>query len=243
MVVWLAPEPVVAKVAMRADARDDLLLEHAVATELVLAGGEVGAPLPGAGPAVDAESGFLVTLWQRLDGSARVPVPDHDLAASLRRLHGSLARTGVVLPSFRLALDRARAALDDDVFMAALPAPERSFLRQVHDDGIGALDGQRTEERRLHGEPHDGNRMVAAGAIRWIDFESCCVGPVEWDLAFQPGGVAAHFPEVDAQLLQLLRRLNSARVATWCWGQARFPEMRRHGEAHLALLRSGSGGH
>jgi Ser/Thr protein kinase RdoA (MazF antagonist) len=241
-VVWLAPEPVVAKVATRADARRDLCLEHAVATELLVAGGEIAPPLPGAGPAVHAESGCVVTLWQRVEGGARVQVAASDLAASLRRLHGALARTGVVLPSFRLALERARAALDDDAFMASLGTPDRSFLRRVYDDGLRVLDGYRTEGRRLHGEPHDGNRLVAAGDIRWIDFESCCVGPLEWDLAFQPVAVADHFPEADAGLLRLLRRLNSARVATWCWGQARFPEMRRHGEVHLALLRSSSGG-
>jgi hypothetical protein len=33
-VVWLRPSPVVAKVATRADAKLDLRLEHAVATEL-----------------------------------------------------------------------------------------------------------------------------------------------------------------------------------------------------------------
>ncbi|HSH58683.1 MAG TPA: hypothetical protein VK988_03380 [Acidimicrobiales bacterium] len=33
-VVWLGPEPVIAKVATRTDAQDDLRLEHAVAVEL-----------------------------------------------------------------------------------------------------------------------------------------------------------------------------------------------------------------
>jgi hypothetical protein len=32
--------------------------------------------------------------------------------------------------------------------------------------------------------------------------------------------------------------LNSARVATWCAVQARFPEMRRHGAHHLNIVRS-----
>jgi hypothetical protein len=36
----------------------------------------------------------------------------------------------------------------------------------------------------------------------------------------------------------VLETLNSARVATWCWVQARFPEMRVHGEHHLAVVRA-----
>ena len=51
--------------------------------------------------------------------------------------------------------------------------------------------------------------MTSKG-IRWIDFESCCIGPLEWDLAFQPDEVVRLFPETDLDLLALLRRLNSA---------------------------------
>ena len=76
--------------------------------------------------------------------------------------------------------------------------------------------------------------------MRWIDFESCCVGPVEWDLAFHSADVSAAFCDVDGNLLRRLSRLNRARVATWCWGMARFPEMRWHGEIHLHALRAES---
>ena len=41
------------------------------------------------------------------------------------------------------------------------------------------------------------------------------------------------FPEADTRLLNLLRTLNSARVATWCWIRADVPEMRRLAR-HLA---------
>ena len=45
------------------------------------------------------------------------------------------------------------------------------------------------------------------------------------------------FPEVDAVLLGLLRTLNSARVATWCWARADVGDMRKHGEYHLEQVR------
>jgi len=240
-VVWLYPEPVIAKVATRPDAADDLRLEHAVAAELMSVDAEIAAPLPGTIPTVHETTGYTVTLWERLVGEHRVPVTEAELAGSLVRLHAALARTHVAVPSFRLSLSRARTALDDDTFMVALPTDDRRFLRRVYDAGLCELDQCGFEERRLHGEPHDANRLSTVAGIRWIDFESCCVGPLEWDLAFQPPTLDSYFGDVDRELLALLRRLNGARVATWCWGQVGFAEMRRHGERHLAILRALAG--
>lgn len=238
-VVWLRPEPVIAKVATRADAKGGLQLEHAVAAELAAAGAETAAPLPDTPPTAHGDTGFVVTLWQRLEGVDRCEIPPGDLARSLRRLHVALAHTQQKLPSFRVALARARTALDNDLFMAALAPRDRAFLREVYDEGIAMLGEISLEERRLHGEPHDGNRVLTASGLRWIDLESCCVGPLEWDLAFQPRELDESFPEADLELLALLRQLNSARVATLCWARARYAEMRRHGEMHLRLLRAG----
>lgn len=90
----------------------------------------------------------------------------------------------------------------------------------------------------LYTGPHQGNYVVTTSGLRWIDFEGACAGPLEWDLAFLPDDGAAMFHDVDGELLGLLRTLNSVRVSTWCWAQARFPEMRKHGEHHLAMVRT-----
>lgn len=240
-VLWLDPEPVIAKVATRPDAASDLQLEYAVAVELVSVGAEIAAPLRGTSPTVHGTTGYVVSLWERIPGAPRIEVSAAELADSLSRLHAALACTRVRLPSFRSSLARARAALDDDAFMAALPTDQRGFMRRVFDVGLDGLDQRSFGERRLHGEPHDGNRLSTEAGLRWIDFESCCVGPIEWDLAFQPPELDQHFADVDAELLTLLRQLNAARVATWCWGNARLPEMRRHGELHLARLHASAG--
>jgi Ser/Thr protein kinase RdoA (MazF antagonist) len=236
-VVWLRPEAVVAKVATRPDARNDLRLEHAIAVELVAVGGEIAAPLPATAPIAHEETGFVVTLWERLDSIDGAPLKASDLLQSLGRLHDALAETTHPLPSFRSSLMRARSALDDDSSVAALLPADRAFLRDAFDEALSVLGDRTTSEYRLHGEPHEGNRLVTSAGLRWIDFESCCVGPLEWDLAFQPREVDAHLIDIDHELLALLRRLNSARVATWCLAQSRFPGMRRHGELHLAFLR------
>ena len=88
--VWLHPKPVVAKVATRADAKGDVRLEHAVAVELVALGAEIAAPLPDAEPTVHRGTGFVVTLWRRLDVIDRLEVPPDEVGLSLRRLHAAL---------------------------------------------------------------------------------------------------------------------------------------------------------
>jgi hypothetical protein len=151
-----------------------------------------------------------------------------------------LGQTEVELPSFRAMLNRSHQALEDDLFRATSAPADLELLRSTYDRGFVALEDASFDWHRLHGEPHDGNRIKTNTGLRWIDFESCCVGPLEWDLAFQPASVVQLFPEADSSLLVLLRSLNSARVATWCL-QSHHPEMRHHGEIHLALLRQTAG--
>jgi hypothetical protein len=238
-VVWLRPEPVIAKVGVRAHSQDEIRLEHAVALELCALGAESARPIQGARPTSHPNTGFIVTVWERLDGTDRARVPPDDLARSLRRLHLALVQTHVALPSFRKMLTKASEVLEDDSIMAHTSQTDRELLRATNEQVLDALEGVSFNEIRLHGEPHGGNRMETREGLRWIDFESTCTGPVEWDLAFQPDEVVDLFPEADLGLLALLRKLNSARVATWCLA-SRHPQMQEHGEIHLALLRQTS---
>lgn len=59
-------------------------------------------------------------------------------------------------------------------------------------------------------------------------------------LAFLPADARDAFANVDSDLLGLLQIRNSARVATWCSVQYRFPEMRWHAEFHLEVVRKWS---
>jgi hypothetical protein len=235
-VVWLRPEPVIAKVGVRARSQDEICLEHAVALELEVLGAESARPMQGIWPTSHTDTGFIVTLWERLDGADRATVTPDELARSLRRLHFALGETRLALPSFRGMLTKASEALEENSGTAALRQTDRELLHATNEQGLGALEGVSFNEVRLHGEPHGGNRMATSEGLRWIDFESTCTGPVEWDLAFQPDEVVDHFPDADLSLLAVLRKLNSARVATWCLA-SRHPQMQEHGEIHLALLR------
>ena len=74
--------------------------------------------------------------------------------------------------------------------------------------------------------------------MRWIDLDSACRGPLEWDAAFLTPEAAALFPELDPEALEVASRLVSACVATWCWVQpGRAPEVDEAARFHLRRLR------
>ena len=237
-VAWLRPYPVIAKVGTRRDSAAALRHEYEVASAIAAGGAPVAAPRPGIGPLVDLESGFVVTLWSRLEVDPALRLEEADRGTSLRLIHEALARIDVALPSFRVGLERTRIALFDDRRMAALPEQDRFFLREAFEELIGSLNGLTFPEQAIHGEPHNGNCLATSEGLRWIDFEDACRGPVEWDLAFLTAEARGNFENIDRPLLELLTTLNSARVATWCWVQARFPAMRSHGQQHLSVVRA-----
>jgi aminoglycoside phosphotransferase (APT) family kinase protein len=237
-VVWLRPHAVIAKVGTHADSADRLILEHKVASALTAIGAPVVPPLANVQPSRDPDTGFMVTLWSRQDHDANVAIEANDVGRSLLQVHAGLAQSDVSLPSFRDGLRRAQGALWDDSRIAALATDDRVFLRTAFADLLIRLDGHAFPEQGLHGDPASGNYLMTPSGLRWIDFESACRGPLEWDLAFLSDDARAAFTDVDAQLLELLITLKSAFIATWCWVQARFPEMRNHGQRHLDLVRT-----
>ncbi len=239
-VVWLRPHPIIAKVGTRSDSAVALNHEYEVAQALAAVGAPVARPVPDMRPVRDLDTGFPVTFWTRLDNDVTAVAGELEVGRSLQSVHEALARITVELPNFRIGLERTRVALFDDARMTALSTEDRGFLRSAFSDLMRGLDDFTFPEQGLHGEPHVGNYLPTRAGLRWIDFEDACRGPLEWDLAFLSHEARAQFEHVDQSLLSLLTSLNSARVATWCWVQARFPEMQQHGEHHLALLRTWS---
>ncbi len=236
-VVWLRPHAIIAKVGTWRHSVETFTREHAVAVALAASGAPIAPPLSGVDPAHDQETGLIVTLWTKLDHDLEREVAPTDVGMSLRRLQHDLAGYEGELPSFQAKLSLARAALADDRLMSALPIGDRSMLRVAFDRLRAEVDTYGYIEQPLHGEPHRGNLLATPTGLRWIDLEGVCVGPLEWDLAFLPEEALSVFPVVNSELLGVLRTLNSARVATWCWLRSEFDEMRRHGEYHLEQVR------
>jgi aminoglycoside phosphotransferase (APT) family kinase protein len=238
VVVWLRPHEVIAKVGAGLDRAEALRREYHVARALAELGAPVAQPLPATRPVVDVATGLTVTFWHRLEEDRMLTPDAKTLGSSLRELHGLLAKCTIELPDFREELWRARRALDDESAVAALPPADREFLWEVFDTLMPDLEARQFRRRPLHGEPHDGNRLLTPDGVRWIDFERTCLGPLEWDLAFLSNDARQSFEEIDANLMHLLSLLNSGRVATWCWIRAHFPQMRWHAEHHLGILRT-----
>jgi Ser/Thr protein kinase RdoA (MazF antagonist) len=238
VVVWLRPHPVVAKVGVFPHSEGALAHEHAIGVFLAASGAPVASPLPNVPPTRHEGTGFTVTLWEQLQVEPGRSPTGADVGGSLRSVHDALAKYDGPLPTFRDGLLSTRTALGDEVQMRALPRPDRTLLRDAFDKLTAELDTRTFVPRALHGEPHDNNFLITKRGVRWIDFEAASVGPLEWDLASLSDNALGSFPEHDPSMLRLLRTLNSARVATWCWARAEIPEMRHHAEHHLGLVRA-----
>ena len=91
----------------------------------------------------------------------------------------------------------------------------------------------------LHGEPHPGNVLTTKNGLLFIDLETCCRGPVEFDLAHAPEEVGEHYPGVDQDLLRECRILVLAMITTWRWDRGdQFPDGRQLGTEWLSQLRA-----
>jgi hypothetical protein len=73
-----------------------------------------------------------------------------------------------------------------------------------------------------------------------VDFETCCRGPVEFDLAHAPEEVSKHYPGLDAERLRECRMLALAMVTAWRWDRGdQLPNGRRLGTEWLSQIRAG----
>ena len=231
-VFWLRPHAVVAKVGMRGEA---LLLEHTVVSALRGLGAPVAEPIgpPTRRPEVSA----VVTLWVRLETLEGDP-PDEELGASLLIVHDALARLRMDLRPLRDQLVQAQHAASRHPAMSSMPPVDVAMLREAHALLLERYDSARWKPRAIHGEPHWGNRLHASDGTRWIDFEGACIGPREWDLSFLPDAALVAFPDVDSDLLQLMRTIDAARRGTWAHISARIPGMPEFRDEQLAVVRA-----
>ncbi|MFF7250259.1 phosphotransferase [Embleya sp. NPDC008237] len=204
---------------------------------------EVGCPVcplePRADPRVYTRDGFAVTLWTYYE-----PVTPHtppvDYAKALERLHAGMREVDVQTPRFTDRITQAEEIVADPDHSPELADADRVFLGGTLAGLRRAIDDRGAVEQLLHGEPHPGNVLGTRNGPLFIDLETCCRGPVEFDLAHVPETVRAHYPNVDQELLDECRQLVIAMVAAWrCKLGDQFPNGRRFGEELLRLLREG----
>jgi thiamine kinase-like enzyme len=90
-----------------------------------------------------------------------------------------------------------------------------------------AIADRGAAEQLLHGEPHPGNLLRTNTGLLFADLETCCRGPVEFDIAHMPEEVSKHYPGADQELLRECQILMLAMVAAWRWNRDdQFPNGR-----------------
>jgi thiamine kinase-like enzyme len=119
-----------------------------------------------------------------------------------------------------------------------LADPDRVFLASTLDRMRRAVSESGRPEQLLHGEPHPGNLLLTRTGPLFIDFETCCRGPIEFDLAHAPDEVADQYAGVHHRLLRHCRTLMLAMITAWRWDRDdRFPDGHRLGIEWLNELR------
>jgi hypothetical protein len=213
--------------------------EVELAQRLAEVGCPVGALEPRVDPLVYTRDGFAVTLWVYYE-----PVTPHvspaGYAEALERLHAGMREVDVPGPRFTDRIAEAEEVVASPGLSPELAGADRVFLSGRLASLRRAIEDRGAVEQLLHGEPHQGNVLSTKDGPLFIDFETCCRGPVEFDLAHVPEAVCEHYPGVDRGLLEDCRQLVLAMVAAWRWDRGdQFPDGRRFGEECLRTLREG----
>ena len=175
----------------------------------------VGVLEPRVEPRVYLRDGFAITLWTLYE-----PVPVSDItsaeyARALEHLHAGMRQLDADAPHFTDRVDEAETIVRDRSRSPELSDADRMLLANSLRSLRRDIVERSADEQLLHGEPHVGNLLKTAGGVRFIDLETCCYGPVEFDIAHAPDEVGGHYALADRRLLRDCRMLVLAMVAAW----------------------------
>jgi aminoglycoside phosphotransferase (APT) family kinase protein len=189
-------------------------------------------------PLVHERDGFTVTLWTYYE-SVGGGVSPAAYADALQRLHAGMREVDLPTPHFTDRVEEAQQLVASRDRAPALPDADRRLLGDTLRDMRRAIGGRGRPEQLLHGEPHPGNLLATEGGPVFIDLETCCRGPVEFDLAHAPDEVADHYPGVDRDLLRKCRILVLAMIIAWRWDRDdQLPDGRRLGAEWFDQMRA-----
>ena len=200
----------------------------------------VAALEPRVEPRVYERDGFAVTLWTYYEPATPREVSPADYANALERLHAGMRKLDVPAPHFTDRVAQAQQLVASRDRTPALADADRELLGNTLGSLRRVIGDRGAAEQLLHGEPHPGNVLSTKNGLLFIDLETCCRGPVEFDLAHVPEEVSEHYPGVDQDLLRECRILVLAMVAAWRWDRGdQFPNGRQLGAEWLSQIRAG----
>ncbi|HEV7654128.1 MAG TPA: aminoglycoside phosphotransferase family protein [Mycobacteriales bacterium] len=214
--VRLVPCDVLARVAHVAQ-QEGAEFEVEVAQRLAETDSPVAELEPRVEPRVYARDGFAVTLWKYYEPLPAPELAPAEYARALVRLHAGMRQIDVPTPHFTDRVAQAQSLVGNRARTPELGAAERGLLRDTLTGLSRAIGDRGADEQLLHGEPHPGNVLTTRKGRLFIDLETCCRGPVEFDLAHAPEQVSEHYPAADPDLLRRCRILTLAIATTWRW--------------------------
>jgi hypothetical protein len=199
------------------------------------------APLePRVEPRVYERDGFALTLWTYYEPVSPRAVSPPDYANALERLHAGMRELDLTTPHFTDRVAEAQALVASRDHTPALADADRELLGNTLRSMRRAIAERGAAEQLLHGEPHPGNVLSTRNGPLFIDIETCCRGPVEFDLAHTPEAVSERYPNVDQELLRDCGILALAMVAAWRWDRGdQLPNGQQAGRELLNVLREG----
>jgi aminoglycoside phosphotransferase (APT) family kinase protein len=233
----LLPCDVVARVAPVALQVSQFEVE--LAQRLAESGCPVAALEPRVVPRVYERDGFVITLWIYSEPATLREVSPADYAAALERLHAGMRQVDVPTPHFTDRVEEAQQLVASRDQTPDLADADRELLSDTLRRLRRVIGNRGVAEQLLHGEPHPGNVLATKNGLLFIDFETCCRGPVEFDLAHAPEEITEHYPQVNQDLLRECRLLVLAMVTTWRWDRSdQLPNGRQLGTQWLSQLRA-----
>ena len=233
----LLPCDVVARVAFAGHEAFETELE--IGRRLAEAESPVARLAPRVEPRVYERDGFALTLWTYYEPS-RHEVSAADYASALERLHAGMAQVGVAVPHFTDRVAEAQRLVASRERTPGLADSDRELLGSTLRSQCRTISERSSGEQLLHGEPHAGNLLNTESGPLFTDLETCCRGPVEFDLAHVPEDVSECYSSADQELLRECRLVVLAMVAAWRSDtDDQLPDGERAGQALLGALCAG----
>jgi hypothetical protein len=236
----LLPCDVLARVALVAHQVSQFEVE--LAQRLAEAGCPAAVLDPRVDPRVYERDGFVVTLWTYYEPASPLEISPAGYASALGRLHAGMRKVDVPAPHFTDRVEQAQHLIASRGQTPALADVDRELLGDTLLSLSRSIGDRGAAEQLLHGEPHPGNVLTTKNGLLFIDLETCCRGPVEFDLAHAPVEVSEHYPDVDQDLLRECRLLALAMITTWRWHRDdQLPNGRQLGAEWLSQIRAALG--
>jgi Ser/Thr protein kinase RdoA (MazF antagonist) len=238
LAVRLLPADVLARVAL--PTHEAAAFEVDLAERLAATGSPMALLDPRVAPGVYERDGFEITLWTYYEPRPASELSPAEYADALTRLHVGMRRIDVPTPHFTDRVREAELLVGSRDRTPGLGDADRDLLLQTFDGVMLRITGRGAPEQLLHGEPHPGNVLDTKEGPLFIDLETACRGPVEFDLAHAPKAVIDRYPGIDPELLDDCRLLVLAMIAAWRSDpDDRFPGRTQTLRELLAGLRAG----